>query len=67
MLKRLLSLAVALFMVIGLMPWNAASVYATEEEVSAETPAAVEAVEEEAAVVAAGETHASAHYAGADV
>ena len=31
MLKRLLSVAVALVMVIGLMPWNAASVYATEE------------------------------------
>ena len=39
MLKRLLSLAVALVMVIGLMPWNAASVYATEEETEeTETP-----------------------------
>ena len=31
MLKRLLSLAVALVMVIGLMPWSAANVYAAEE------------------------------------
>ena len=41
MLKRLLSLAIALVMVIGLMPWNAASVYATEEiPEETETPAA---------------------------
>ena len=50
-LKRLLSIALALFLVIGLMPWNAVGVYATEE-VPAETPAVEEipeAVEEEAA------------------
>ena len=52
MLKRLLALAVALFLVVGLMPWNAVSVYATEE-VPAETPAVDhvhehETVEEEA-------------------
>ena len=48
MLKRLLSLAVALVMVIGLMPWNAASVYATEavpEET--EAPAETEPEQEE--------------------
>ena len=39
MLKRLLSFAVALVMVLGLLPWNAAGVYATEE-VSEETEAA---------------------------
>ncbi len=40
MLKRLLSFAVALVMVVGLMPWSAASVYATEEDAPA--PAAEE-------------------------
>ncbi len=39
MLKRLLSFAVALVMVLGLLPWNPVSVYATEE-VSEETEAA---------------------------
>ncbi|MBQ6840121.1 MAG: hypothetical protein IJO45_05470, partial [Oscillospiraceae bacterium] len=61
LLKRVLSLAVALVMVIGLMPWNAASVYATEET-PVETPD-----ENEMPEVSINETHASAHYAGADV
>ena len=47
MFKRLFSLAIALVMVIGLMPWNAASVYATEEDVSTvETDSIEEPVEE---------------------
>ena len=40
MLKRLLSLAIALVMVIGLMPWNAVSAYATEAVPAEATPVA---------------------------